>query len=95
MHSLKRFNGVTWPASFGSSPVNDGLAIEDGARRDVREFNVQEGAVYAALASMLASSCPGLVAHDRPEVIASFGDSTPRRPVGCRRGSAASVCDAA
>lgn len=56
------------------------LAIEDGARRDVREFNVQEGAVYAALASMLASSCPGLVAHDRPEVIASFGDPDATSP---------------
>ena len=29
------------------------LAIQDGARRDVREFNVKDGAVYAALAGML------------------------------------------
>ena len=58
------------------------LAIQDGARRDVREFNLKEGAVYAALAGMLTGNCPGLVAHESHEVLASIGEPESLRAPG-------------
>lgn len=53
------------------------LAIRDGARRDVREFNVKQEDVYVALALMLTQSCPGLIGHNSHEVLASVGDPSP------------------
>jgi len=49
------------------------LGIEEGARRDVREFNVEPSRLYGALEEMLAYSCPGLLRHVSSEVLASIG----------------------
>lgn len=55
------------------------LAIQDSARRDVRESNLAPEREHELFREILAHGCPGLVGHRAAEIVASLSDPVPQR----------------
>ena len=53
------------------------LAIDEAARRDVREFHLKPELAHAALGEILKRDAPGLLGHASSEIVASLGDPEP------------------
>lgn len=53
------------------------LIFEDGCRMDLRDARVKPERIHSAVATVLVSSCPGLLGHHSSEVVASLCDPAP------------------